>query len=418
MSQIFLSYSREDIAMAESIAKDLKNLGHDVYVATSEIKPGQDFVQEVTKAINRADVIIPLVTKTTITSKWSLTELGMALGIRGDGSNLTVIPVVFDNVDIPLQLKQIQCIRADSERISDLAITISYSIAAHNVKFSELKRGEYKNKNSETAKIFTLSIAAIISLSGMIAIMFPNIKNIFEIDNTLIFVIVSGIGISIFSSVFLRKGYSIRNDNTHGKLTSLSVGLSEDDIQESKIVEDEQEDEDEIQLMISKVLRKIKYQQRITTDRLVMDSKRNYNRSTLSLIFGTSFAGFGLVSLLVLINTRNTNDQIMVYIQQNMPRFSLVVLIEVLALFFLRLYKDNIAKEIELRCEISEIELKFLGAKIAIISGDRFELNELTTHFELNNRPLYDICDSAKFGISKNGFILNTDNSVKHRSKK
>lgn len=93
-------------------------------------------------------------------------------------------------------------------------------------------------------------------------------------------------------------------------------------------------------------------------------------RSNLNLAIGvvTTLIGLGLLGLFVLstpIDFENTLD----FVENFVPRLSLVVFIEIFAYFFLRLYKDTLTEIKYFQNEITNIEAKHLAVAMAVSNG-------------------------------------------------
>ena len=76
---IFLSYSSEYRALAESIAQSLKNDGHQVFFDKDSLPPGGDYNERIRKAIRSSDRFLFLASRSALESgKYTLTELDFA----------------------------------------------------------------------------------------------------------------------------------------------------------------------------------------------------------------------------------------------------------------------------------------------------------------------------------------------------
>ncbi|MGB3460215.1 MAG: SUMF1/EgtB/PvdO family nonheme iron enzyme [Halobacteriota archaeon] len=101
MSDIFISYSSEDRDKAKDIAEALKQQGFSVWWDRS-ILPGKTFDTVIEVALDAANCVIVLWSKTAVSSDWVKTEAseGKKKGI--------LIPVLIDDVKIPLAFRLMQ----------------------------------------------------------------------------------------------------------------------------------------------------------------------------------------------------------------------------------------------------------------------------------------------------------------------
>jgi hypothetical protein len=106
-----------------------------------------------------------------------------------------------------------------------------------------------------------------------------------------------------------------------------------------------------------------------TIDRLKKELFSLSKRGNLNLSIGivTTIAGLALLGMFVLgespAGTAASTEQ---FVIDFIPRISLVVLIEVFAYFFLRLYKANLSEIKYFQNEITTIESKYLALKVAV----------------------------------------------------
>ena len=64
--RVFISYSRQDIAHAQALHAELTALGHEPWLDLHDIQPGVDWRSEIRSAIERAEVLLLVV------SPWSM----------------------------------------------------------------------------------------------------------------------------------------------------------------------------------------------------------------------------------------------------------------------------------------------------------------------------------------------------------
>jgi hypothetical protein len=93
MSDVFISYSREDREVAKTLSAKLRERGCNVFLDESVLVSGVDFSRLIISNMLEAKVIIALLSSNTRRSKWVQEELAVALEQGGSGH---VIPVLLD----------------------------------------------------------------------------------------------------------------------------------------------------------------------------------------------------------------------------------------------------------------------------------------------------------------------------------
>ena len=102
MSDIFISYSRQDQARVKSLAEALhKTCGWSVWWDT-HIPAGKTFDEDIETSLDEARCVVVVWSKASINSRWVQTEAGEGL-CRG-----ILVPVSIDNAKIPLAFSRIQ----------------------------------------------------------------------------------------------------------------------------------------------------------------------------------------------------------------------------------------------------------------------------------------------------------------------
>jgi len=108
--KIFLSHASEDKSAAESIAFSLRSRGHKVFLDRDDLPPGQSYDQQIERAVKESDILIFLVSPSSVTSgRYTLTELAFARR-KWQNPNGRILPVIarktpFD--EIPSYLKAV-----------------------------------------------------------------------------------------------------------------------------------------------------------------------------------------------------------------------------------------------------------------------------------------------------------------------
>lgn len=98
---VFISYSQRDKKYAELIANRLREADHRVWYDAWSLKVGDNLIDKINKGSKEAEVLIVIISKHSLRSKWVMHEFSaFALGdISGRKSR--IIPVLIDNSAVP-----------------------------------------------------------------------------------------------------------------------------------------------------------------------------------------------------------------------------------------------------------------------------------------------------------------------------
>jgi hypothetical protein len=109
MASISISYAKADEGFARALAAALEKNGHCVsFLGTLLI--GQRWQDALSTFLREADAVIFVVSKASIDDRWLLAEVGTALGYFQERGRPQVLPLVIDDVPLPPQFSQIQCL--------------------------------------------------------------------------------------------------------------------------------------------------------------------------------------------------------------------------------------------------------------------------------------------------------------------
>jgi hypothetical protein len=93
---IFLSYSRSDTAFAARVRGELIAGGHRVWMDTSDIVGGDDWVSRISAEIQRSKLVLAIITPEAVASPWVRRELGFA-----QASGKPLLPLVHKTAQLP-----------------------------------------------------------------------------------------------------------------------------------------------------------------------------------------------------------------------------------------------------------------------------------------------------------------------------
>ena len=112
---VFLSYAREDTALAERIHATLAAAGFDCFLDTKSLPPGQEYNARIRQAVDRADLFIVLVSPQALDpGSYVSTELAFAerKWRNPSGYVLPVAATTFDGEALPAYLRPINVLPA------------------------------------------------------------------------------------------------------------------------------------------------------------------------------------------------------------------------------------------------------------------------------------------------------------------
>jgi hypothetical protein len=110
----FVSGSQRDLLILHKIGKIAESVGFDVWIADKDIEVGAPILDEISKAIDQADVFIVVMSNSSINSKWVAFETERALGARK-----RVIPIRIDDVMLPSYLSNLLYLQLNGPDLLD-----------------------------------------------------------------------------------------------------------------------------------------------------------------------------------------------------------------------------------------------------------------------------------------------------------
>src|SRR4029077_11112584 len=101
MSDVFISYSREDSKFVEALILALIENGWSVWSDKSAVAEGRPFDTQIENAILEAGVTLVVWSRVSVKSRWVRAEAAFALGRD------KLVPVIAEDIDPPLQFLHI-----------------------------------------------------------------------------------------------------------------------------------------------------------------------------------------------------------------------------------------------------------------------------------------------------------------------
>jgi TIR domain-containing protein len=102
---VFISYSRQDRAFVDSLAKNLVLERHNVWLDRWELNVGDSLIQRIQAALTESSAILVILSKSSVASEWCRKELSSGLVRELSERKVLVLPCVIDDCEIPLFLR-------------------------------------------------------------------------------------------------------------------------------------------------------------------------------------------------------------------------------------------------------------------------------------------------------------------------
>jgi hypothetical protein len=102
--RIFISYSAQDRETAARLVDRLKMDGHDVWIDSLQIQPGDNFQSKIEQGLERADALIVIVSENSFKSPWVQREFAVIALQEISKRERRVIPVRIDKSPLPSYL--------------------------------------------------------------------------------------------------------------------------------------------------------------------------------------------------------------------------------------------------------------------------------------------------------------------------
>jgi hypothetical protein len=97
MTQVFISYSRKDLAFVECLVEDLKKAGLDIWYDLSGLDGGTRWRTEIQNAIKNSRYVIVVLSPSSVESEWVEREFLFASNLK-----LKIIPLLYKQCELPM----------------------------------------------------------------------------------------------------------------------------------------------------------------------------------------------------------------------------------------------------------------------------------------------------------------------------
>jgi len=153
--KVFLSSARDDHVLAQRIGDALNQSGISVATGTTDLSPGENWMERLEETIHACDVMVVLLTPAALTSEWITAEVAAKIGHDLDRRGADLIPVLGAAVDLPPALKN----RAVVDLTENLDIGLQHLVA-------QIKIASYADFSALSWQAFEQLVADLLRAVG------------------------------------------------------------------------------------------------------------------------------------------------------------------------------------------------------------------------------------------------------------
>ncbi len=108
IKKVFISHSSVDKDFASRLCTDLQNTGLPVWFDMWDIKVGESIVKKINQGLEQSDYLVVVFSPDSANSAWVQQELDAALMEQLSKKNITVLPLLLRECEIPILLRSIK----------------------------------------------------------------------------------------------------------------------------------------------------------------------------------------------------------------------------------------------------------------------------------------------------------------------
>ena len=101
MNHIFISHAGPDSTVAQNLADDLKDAGHDVVIDLYDLSLGDNLISFMNEGISQAHTIIIIYSKHTDDARWQTAEVDATTWYGTIHQGVTIIVLNLDDTELP-----------------------------------------------------------------------------------------------------------------------------------------------------------------------------------------------------------------------------------------------------------------------------------------------------------------------------
>jgi TIR domain len=122
---VLLSYSWKDRVRAAQVRDAIIDAGLDTWMDIDQVQPGQSISGSIVEGLRASDFYLVLVSENSNASNWVRREIALAVELA-DKKKLTPIPLLLDDVDVPLEFKGLLYVDARKSLQAGISDLIKY----------------------------------------------------------------------------------------------------------------------------------------------------------------------------------------------------------------------------------------------------------------------------------------------------
>ena len=146
--KVFISYSHQDKQIATSIADQVREAGHEVWIDSWNVKIGDNLYNKIKEGLTSADALIFIISKNSLSSKAVMHEFSAIAFSELSKKKQRIIPVLIDKSNVPSYLSKYLYLDLTVNPESALNRLINSLDQEHSIEIEE-PREEIRKKQKE-----------------------------------------------------------------------------------------------------------------------------------------------------------------------------------------------------------------------------------------------------------------------------
>jgi hypothetical protein len=171
MAQVFISYSRRDLAFVNQLVSDLKETGMDVWHDLSGLEGGSRWRIEIQNAIQNSDYIIVVLSPDSVKSEWVEREYMYAENLKKK-----VLPIMHRECELPLGFLNLNYIDVQGENYSQNFGKITRFLNTNPRPPTSLERTSGK-KGPSVASFALAGVVVVLGISTVFFLLNPGSRD-------------------------------------------------------------------------------------------------------------------------------------------------------------------------------------------------------------------------------------------------
>lgn len=159
MAKIYITHHSADSDYVRELSERLHELGHSVLFSHEESRLGLVWESSLKSAFRESDALLAIVSEKSAQSKWLISETSAALGYYSERGKPVVLPIILENVKIPISLGAVRCLVTTGRSTREVADKIDRMLDSllGEIAAKEEERREAITKVETTAATYIQS---------------------------------------------------------------------------------------------------------------------------------------------------------------------------------------------------------------------------------------------------------------------